>query len=332
KRLSPLTRGLMNLPGWLDSLLPRQSTGLSVALVILVLLLSIPFIVTPIAVWQQGVIAVGSVALGWALIAAIVLPAGYFAYTVLAPRLHVLVSPEREARLGDFVYEAVADEWTQLEAPLFSDFVARVVGELRAPESPYDIRISLVDQEDLNAMALPGGRIVVFSGLVKASPSPDALAGVLAHELSHVERRHSLKHIMRSIGLIQFAGAAVGGGIDGFELAETFVEASSGLLILRHSRLAETDADTVAVGKLRRAGRSAEGLIEFFDLIQEKYGDLPGTLGWLSTHPMTAQRVDRIKQLLEARPTENADAVQPSMSTKPWMSAEDWKLLQLEID
>ncbi|MEO0405953.1 MAG: UDP-forming cellulose synthase catalytic subunit [Cyanobacteria bacterium P01_A01_bin.135] len=69
KRLSPLTRGLMNLPGWLDSLLPRQSTGLSVALVILVLLLSIPFIVTPIAVWQQGLIAVGSVALGWGLIA-----------------------------------------------------------------------------------------------------------------------------------------------------------------------------------------------------------------------------------------------------------------------
>ncbi len=261
----------------------------------------------------------------WFIIAAVVVAVGYFAYSALAPKLHVFVPPEREAQLGEIVFDAVSDDWTQQNAPLFAAFADKVMGELRDPESPYDIRVMLVENEDLNAMALPGGRVIVYSGLVAESPSPNALAGVLAHELCHVERRHSLKHLLRAIGILQFAGAAVGGGTEGFEIAETFLEASSGLLVLKHSRLAETDADTLAVEKLKKAGRNAAGLIEFFELVEEKYGDLPGTLGWLSTHPLTEDRIKRVRKL--AGPAQGGAMI----ATKPWMTDEEWAALQAEV-
>ena len=261
----------------------------------------------------------------WFLICAVVVVGGYYAYSRLVPRLHVFVSPKREAQLGEVVFDAVSDEWTAKKAPLFAAFADEVMAELRDPELPYDLRITLVEQEDLNAMALPGGRIVVFSGLVLASPTPDALAGVLAHELCHVERRHTLKHLLRAIGMLQFASAAVGGGIDGFEIAETVVEASTGLLVLKHTRLAETESDTLAVAKLKAAGREAGGLIEFFELIEEKYGDMPGSLGWISTHPLTVDRIKRLEMLLKDAPREGAATV------VPWMTPEEWKALQREI-
>ena len=261
----------------------------------------------------------------WLIICAATVAAGYYAYSTLLPRLHVFVPPEREAQLGEFVFGAVSDEWTTKNAPLFAAFANRVMDELRDPETPYDLRITLVEQDDLNAMALPGGRVVVFSGLVTASPTPDALAGVLAHELCHVERRHTLKHLLRAIGMLQFASAAVGGGIDGFEIAETFVEASSGLLVLKYSRLAETESDTLAVGKLRKAGRNPGGLIDFFHLIEKEYGDMPGSLGWISTHLLTAKRIERLEALLQDIPVEETGAV------TAWMAPEEWAALQAEI-
>lgn len=258
---------------------------------------------------------------GWITIALVVVPLGWLVYTTLLPRLHVLVPPEREAALGEAVFESVRSEWTPTEDAEFERVVAAMVAELRDPASPFELRVTLVDDELTNAMALPGGRVLVFRGLILEAPSADAFAGVLAHEIAHVERRHGLQHVLRSVGLLTFAGAAVGGSLDGFELAETIVEASSGLLILKHSRAHERDADEVAVAKLRRAGRDAGGLAEFFDHLERAEGDLPGGLGWLSTHPMHRERVARVRRL-----------ALDQGATRPWMSAEAWRAFQARFE
>ena len=256
----------------------------------------------------------------WALIAVFVVPLAYLAYSAALPRLHVLVPFDKERALGELVFERVEHIWPSIQHDAFDELASRIANELREPGSPFDLRISLVDAEDLNALALPGGRILVFRGLVEAVPSADALAGVLAHEIAHVEQRHGLKHMLRSAGLIQFAANAVGGGIDGLEFAETIVELSSGLLVLEHSRDHEREADRLGVAKLNEAGRSARGLAEFFELVSETYGDFPKDLGWLSTHPLSSDRIDAIKQTAAL-----------NIPTTPWMTVDEWTALQEQV-
>ncbi|QDV07946.1 TPR repeat-containing protein YfgC precursor [Planctomycetes bacterium Poly30] len=263
---------------------------------------------------------------GWVLIAALVVPLAYLAYTIAVPSLHVLISPEKEAALGEHVFEAASEEWKILQSEAFERVVQPMVEELQGPNSPYDFRVTLIDDDLINAMALPGGRIMVFKGLITAAPSADALAGVLAHEMAHVEERHGLKHILRSLGTVHFAFAAVGGGIDGFEAAETIVELSSGLLILKHSRHHEREADRVAVRRLVEAGRRPSGLVEFFEVLEEEMGGGESNLQWMSTHPLTKERIADVEALIEeAMQSRDPDAdAQDRDRDQPWMSEAEW--------
>ena len=251
--------------------------------------------------------------LGWMLIALVALPLAYAAYAIALPHLHVLVSHEREAALGELVYEAMGSTWATIEDTQFKRIADRMVEELRDPDLAFDLRVDLIDMDIPNAVALPGGRILIFRGLLSTAPSADTLAGILAHEIAHVEQRHGLQHVLRSIGLIQFAGNAVGGGIDGLETAETIVELSSGLLILKHSRDHEREADSIAISKLRRTGRSAQGYLEYFELDPAEYGDLPESMGWISTHPLGTERIEILER-----------AVADETEVRPWMSSEEW--------
>ncbi len=252
----------------------------------------------------------GIVVLSWAI------------YSVAIPRLHVLVPRSSEVALGETIYKALQASWTLEPDAEFDALAARMVDELRDPTLDLDLRVELVDTEEINAVSLPGGLILVFRGLVAASPSPDALAGVLAHEIVHAERRHSLKSLLKALGVTQFAVNSVGGGIEGFELAETILEASSGLVVLKHSREHEFESDQIAVAKLRRAGREATGLLEFVHLLQEEEpGVLSAIPGWLSTHPATQDRIEAVRRNSRAQP-----------ETRPWMSPEDWEMLRARLD
>lgn len=251
---------------------------------------------------------------GWAIAAAIVVPVCWIGYALLLPRLHVFVPLSSEAALGEEVYEALGDDWEIERDEEFTRVISRMVEELRDPDLDFDLRVEMVDTDDINAVALPGGRILIFRGLITSAPSPDALAGVLAHEIVHVEQRHSIKSMLRALGVTQFAINAVGGGIEGFELAETVIEASSGLVVLQHSRSHELESDTMAVSKLMAAGRDASGLIEFFNVIQDEMEGGMVVPGWMSTHPATRDRLENTRRLA-ARQGE----------TTPWMTELEWE-------
>jgi predicted Zn-dependent protease len=257
---------------------------------------------------------------GWLATAAVVLPSCYFAYSSLMPRLHVFVSVDQEAALGEAAYEMLTASHKPLEDAELAGVISRMVQELRDPTSDYDLRVVLLDDDEVNAYALPGGRIVIYTGLLKKAPSADALAGVLAHEISHVEGRHSLKHILRALGLTQFAFSAVGGSLDGFEVAEMIVELSSGLIVLKNSREHERHADMMAIDKLRAAGRSACGLIEIFDIFRKGGGDLPKVMRWMSTHPLSEARIERVRAL-----------TRDDVPGQPWMSREEWGALRKRL-
>ncbi len=188
----------------------------------------------------------------------------------------------------------------------------RVLDELtgrlsRAAASPYEFRVSVMDLDVPNAFALPGGRIVLFRGLIDFAESADEVAGVLAHEMGHVTHRHGTEGIVKSLGLGFFFGVLLGdlgSGIIGLA-GETLVSTA-------FSREAETEADGAALELLDRAGLGAEGVSDFFARLQETYGDMPGAMALLSTHPTNESRAQRFA----------------GRSGAPALSAADWQALQ----
>ena len=125
------------------------------------------------------------------------------------------------------------------------------------------VRVRVIDLGMVNAAALPGRQIVIFEGLLKQAKSPDEVAGVLGHEIGHVEHRDPMTALIRDFGLGLLIGSAEGGRI------------AQGLLSSRYSRAAERDADSYAIEGMARAHISPVATARFF----EKMGKIEGKLG-----------------------------------------------------
>ncbi|MFT4542162.1 MAG: Zn-dependent protease with chaperone function [Planctomycetota bacterium] len=251
----------------------------------------------------------------WLVIAILVLPMCWRAYTVLLPRAHVFISLEAEARLGDAIYQTLLPTMEAVKDPELDALIESMLTELADAEAGFNLRVSVVRDASANAFAVPGGQLIVNTGFLEACEDADTLAGVLAHEIAHVEQRHGLKHLLRSLGLVYFASAFIGGGAEGFESVETLGELSSTLLLLKHSRDHEAEADRLAIDMLTRAGRSPSGLNRFFEGIQdETTSDIHDRLTWVSTHPTTKERIRKAREMIGAG-TDDSEA---------WMSPAEW--------
>lgn len=170
------------------------------------------------------------------------------------------------------------------------EMVARLAPHAAVPGFEY--RIAVLESDEVNAFALPGGRIYVFAGLVRAADTPEQVAGVLAHEMAHVTLRHGLRSIAQSLGLVVAVEVLVG---DIAGLSVFAVEGVRHLIEQGYSREHEAEADGEAVRMLRDAGIDPRGLARFFEILAAKEGaDLPS---WLSSHPDLAERVAAVERL-----------------------------------
>lgn len=162
--------------------------------------------------------------------------------------------------------------------------------------NPYNFQVTVVRSDIINAFALPGGFVVVFTGLMKKAESGEEVAGVLSHELNHVLQRHGLERIVKNLGLLTVMAIVFGNqqGLVGM-MKQLGVE----LLTLKFGREQETEADLTGLQLLQRAKIDPSGMIRFFERLSEKD---EGRMEWLSTHPMSAARAERLKAELAALP------------------------------
>ena len=201
-----------------------------------------------------------------------------------------------EERLGEAVVEHLAPPARRCADPTLTAAIDEIIVTLTRtlPGSPYTFAVVVADNPTVNAFAAPGGHVVLFRGLVERTKTPEELAGVLAHELQHVLKRHATRLLVQnaSTGLLV---AALTGDASG---AMTFgLEGARLLGILRYSRGYEEEADTEGMRMLVAAGINPAGLIGFFDTLREERRDVPAFLTYLSTHPSTGDRVARLKSL-----------------------------------
>ncbi|MBI3026343.1 MAG: M48 family metallopeptidase, partial [Candidatus Tectomicrobia bacterium] len=146
----------------------------------------------------------------------------------------------------------------------------------------------------VNALAAPGGFIVVFRGLLERTRTAEELAGVLAHEVEHVLQRHATKALVQhvSTGLLFTAVTGDVSGVMAYGL-----ESARVLGALRYSRAAEEEADAEGLQLLLAARVDPAGMIAFFEGMESQRAAAPAVLKYLSTHPATGDRLARLRQL-----------------------------------
>jgi predicted Zn-dependent protease len=163
------------------------------------------------------------------------------------------------------------------------------VGEINFNTS-YPITITAVKSEEVNAFALPGGTIVVFDKILREINSAEELAALLSHEVAHIEYRHSLKSLSRSISGYIFVSLLFN-DINGVTTA--LVDNANTLNNLSFSRSLEAEADNRALKTLDDNRLSQKGLVDLFETLDAE--DSYNFLKFLSTHPLTRDRIQSAK-------------------------------------
>ncbi|MEO7387488.1 MAG: M48 family metallopeptidase [Gammaproteobacteria bacterium] len=176
---------------------------------------------------------------------------------------------------------------------------AAIVQQLEKPYSEKDWDVEVFDSEEVNAFAMPGGRIGVYTGLLGVAENQDQLAAVIGHEVAHVTQQHSLKRVNREMttraGVI--AGTAVLGG--GYGVGDLLSMGAQLGLSLPFSRSNETEADTVGLNYMAAAGFNPAQSIQLWKNMDKK--NKLGPPEFLSTHPSGDNRIQElVHQLPEA--------------------------------
>ncbi len=244
------------------------------------------------------------VRLRWTIVAAVsVIAATAAIYLWGIPALAALAAPrvpvawEESVGRSAITYLAPPDRRcgnAQLTAAM-DDIVRRLTAP--GPPSPYTLTVYVVNRPVVNALALPGGHVIVFRGLLTRTRTPEELAGVLAHELQHVLRRHTTRAMIQDVStgllLMALTGDATGPLAYGLQTARALGD-------LRYSRRAEEEADVEGMKMVLAARVDPAGMIAFFETIQKEEGTHPQAFTYLSTHPLAADRITRLKTMAAA--------------------------------
>lgn len=164
---------------------------------------------------------------------------------------------------------------------------------------PYTFRFYVINNTQINAFAVPGGYIYIHSGLISRTRSSSEVAGVIAHEIVHVKNRHMAEQIGKGT-LINLAALAAIFLSMGDPAVATSALAINQTFQLKYSRNFERDADRYGAFYLYRAGYDARDMVSFFDLLLKEQLIYPMDLPpYLSTHPMTKERINNLETLIQ---------------------------------
>ena len=219
-------------------------------------------------------------------------------------------SPEKEMALGKQLAEEVQRQARIVDDPIISEYVNRIGQNLaRNSDAAVPFTFRVIQGEELNAFALPGGYVFVYTGLIKVASEEDEFAGALAHEIAHVAARHMTCQQTRAQiadNAAAISGAVLGGGWTGYAVRQAS-SAAIPVTFLSFGRKDEAEADWLGVQYMYAAGYDPNGAVSIFEKLESLERSQPGAIARVfSTHPMDADRIARteaeIQRILPSRP------------------------------
>jgi len=174
---------------------------------------------------------------------------------------------------------------------------------------PETIKLHFIKNSQVNAFALPDNNLVIYTGIVDYSKSPEELAGVIAHEIAHIYKGHVMKHLIREIGFVTLS-TLIGNGTAGAEILRTITSKA-------YSRSMEREADEAAVRFLQNSRINPSGFADLMFRLSTEESDFLKYFSILSTHPNTVERAQTIFSLIDF-----------DKEFEPVLSEEEWEKLK----
>ena len=202
-----------------------------------------------------------------------------------------------EKSLGRSVVAYIAPEENRCADEIYTEVFDEIIARLTAPtNTPYTFRVYVVKNAYVNAFALPGGYMAMTTGFLKRVKSAEQIAGIIAHEMQHVVQKHGTRAVLRAMATRTLI-AAISGGDEGLD----FVLDKAALAgSLRFSRDHESSADIEGMKMIIDAKIDPKGMVEAFEILLEITGDLPDDLAYISTHPLTKNRIRSLSPYLDS--------------------------------
>jgi predicted Zn-dependent protease len=236
------------------------------------------------------------------------------ARAVLAGLLPVLLAcgtlpVDEEKKIGHQVQRQVRERFQLMRDRVVVNYVRQLGADLveSAHPSPFEIRLYVVEDEEINAFAIPGGAIYVHTGVLLQAKDASEVAGVIAHEIGHVTARHFAQSYnrQRNTGV----GAQVATIAIAILTGNPYITNAGGLVtdiaassyLHTYTREHERESDQLAVETLVRAGFDPQGMVDFFETMQKEAEGGFRLPQFLSSHPATEERLANVKGMIQAR-------------------------------
>lgn len=232
-----------------------------------------------------------------------------------------LWSPSAHSKSNSDMEAEAAREFAKIKAsaPLTTDrdtidyiscVANSVVTALDPPHSTLNWEMAILETDQINTFVMPGGKIVVYEGILKAAQNQDQLAAVIGHEIAHVTAEHTKTKLMQGKGAqigIQVLAVLVGGGHQGatYSAYEALNQGAMYGLLLPYKRSQETEADVIGLEYMARAGFDPRAAVPLWQNMGAEAGEAPAE--FVSTHPSSEKRIDSlVSEWIKALPLYNA--------------------------
>ena len=251
---------------------------------------------------------------GFAMLAVLLVPAIiYWGIPLASGWFAHFIPVSIEKQVGQYVIDEVFPSRIVCKTDAGKQALEKLVSRLVPLDSAYVFQVEVVDSGLVNAIAFPGGNILIFRGLLEKSPSADAVAGVLAHEMQHVFQRHGTENLLNQVALSGLFKLLT---VEANAIAETLFAGVRTLSLLKYTRELETEADALALQLLYQAGVDPVEMLAMFQVLKNHSSSLPESI---STHPDMSSRMEKLEIIIDQK----TDFV-----SKPVLSKQSWESLQ----
>jgi predicted Zn-dependent protease len=202
-------------------------------------------------------------------------------------------SKQQDVQLGQEAAQQVRQKYREVQSPFLKNYVrdigSRLASAPAARETGFPFSFSVLQDKSVNAFALPGGPMFIFSGLVQNVDNEAQLAAVMAHEMAHVILRHGT-HQASKANLLKLPLLLAGEALGQQSLLTTITNLGANTLIMKYSRDAESEADALGAHLMAQAGYDPTQMARFFNKLQAMGGRNAGWTQFFSDHPNPGNR------------------------------------------